>query len=98
MASRVTARTSFRRRQQRVFVHQFGQQFLVRANPIGADPHRLVVLQRHLDDVGELGVALGLETDIAGIDAVFVERLGAGGMIGQELVADVMEIADQAAW
>ena len=50
---------------------------------------------RDLDDVGELRVALVLEADIAGIDAVFVERLGAGGMIGQQLVADIMEIADQ---
>ena len=95
MASRVTARTSFGSRQQRVLVHQLGQQFLIERTPIGADPHRLVVLLRHLDDVGELAVALGLEADIAGIDAVFVERLGAGRMVGQQLVADVMEVADQ---
>ena len=50
---------------------------------------------RDLDDVGELRVALVLEADIAGIDAVFVERLGAGRIIGQQLVADVMEVADQ---
>ena len=40
-------------------------------------------------------VALVLETDIAGIDAVFVERLGAGRILRQQLVADIMEIADQ---
>ena len=44
---------------------------------------------------GELRVALVLEADIAGIDAVFVERLGAGRMIGEQLVADVMEVADE---
>ena len=42
----------------------------------------------------ELRIALVLEADIAGIDAVFVERLGAGRVIGQQLVADVVEIAD----
>ena len=78
-----------------VVFHQPGEQFLIERAPIGADPHRLVVLVRDLDDVGELGVALVLEADIAGIDAVFVERLGAGRMLGQQLVADIMEIADQ---
>ncbi len=81
--------------QQRVFVHQLGQQFLIERTPVGADAHGLVVLDRDLDDVGELAVALVLEADIAGIDAVFVERLGAGRMFGQQLVPDVMEIADQ---
>ena len=52
------------------------------------------MLDRHLDDGRELAVLLVLEADIAGIDAVLVERLGAGRVIGQQLVADVMEIAD----
>ena len=42
-----------------------------------------------------MAVALVLESDIAGIDAVFVERLRAGRIIGQQLVADVMEVPDQ---
>jgi len=95
MASRVTARTSFGAGRQRVFVHQLGQQFLIERTPVGADPDRLIILVGDLDDVAELAVALVLEADIAGIDAVFVERLGAGRVVGQELVADVMEIADQ---
>ncbi len=41
----------------------------------------------------ELPVLLLAEADIARIDAVFVERLGAGGMVGQQLVADIVEIA-----
>ncbi len=53
------------------------------------------MLDRHLDDLRELRIALVLEADIAGIDAVFVERLGAAGMIGEQLVADVMEVADE---
>ncbi len=55
----------------------------------------LSVFDRHLDDGGELLVLLVLEADIAGIDAVLVERLGAARMIGQQLVADVMEVADE---
>ena len=49
---------------------------------------------RGLDDGGELPVLLLLEADIAGIDAVLVERFGAGRMIGKELVADIVEVAD----
>ena len=95
MASRVTARASRGFGESRVLVHQLGEQLLVERAPIGADAHRLVVLVGDLDDVGELGVALVLEADIAGIDAVFVERFGAGRIFGEQLVADVMEIADQ---
>ena len=94
MASRVTARAS-RGFGRRVLVHQLGQQFLVERAPIGADADRLVVLVGDLDDVGELRVTLVLEADIAWIDAVFVERLGAIRILGEQLVADVMEIADQ---
>ena len=78
-----------------VFVHQPGQQFLIEAAPIHADADGLAVFQRDLDDLGELPVALVAKADIAGIDAVFVERLGTGRMIGQQLVADIMEVADQ---
>ena len=71
------------------------EQFLVERAPVGADAHRLVVLDRHLDDGGELPVLLVLEADVAGIDAVLVERLGAAGMVGEQLVADVVEVADE---
>ncbi len=52
------------------------------------------MLDRGLDNGAELPVLLFLEADIAGIDAIFVERLGAGRMIGQKLVADIVEVAD----
>ena len=77
-----------------VLVHQVREQLLVERAPVGADAHRLVVLDRHLDDRGELLVLLVLEADVAGIDAVLVERLGAAGMLGEQLVADVVEVAD----
>ena len=91
----MTARASFGRGRGRVLVHQAGQQLLVEAAPVDADAHGLAVLQRQLDDGGELAVALGLEADVAGIDAVLVERLGAGGILGEQRVAVVVEVADQ---
>ena len=72
-----------------------GQEVAVERAPVGADAHRLAVPDGGLDDGRELSVLLVLEADIARIDAVLVERLGAGRMIGQKLVADVMEIADE---
>ena len=95
MASCITARASRGSRGLGVLVHQPRQQFLIERAPVDADAHRLVVLDRHLDDLGELRVALVLEADIAGIDAVFVERLGAAGVIGQQRVAVVVEVADE---
>ncbi len=59
--------------QRRVLVHQAGEQVLIEAAPVDADAHRLAVAHRDLDDLGELPVALVLEADIAGIDAVFGE-------------------------
>ena len=83
------------RRRVRVLVHQAGQQLLVEAAPVDPNAHRLVASQRLLDDGGELDVALGLEADVAGVDAVLVERLGAGGVLGEQGVAVVVEVADQ---
>jgi cysteine synthase len=77
-----------------VLVHEVGQQLLVERAPVRADAHGLAVADRHLDD-GELPVPLVLEADIAGIDAVLGQRLGAGRMIGEQLVADVVEVADE---
>ncbi len=70
------------------------QQFLIERAPIDADAHRLAVADRGLDDGAELAVLLFLEADIAGIDAILVERLGASRMVGQKLVADIVEVAD----
>ena len=84
-----------RLRALRVVVHHAGEQLLIEAAPVHADAHGLVVLQRDLDDVGELLVALVAEADIAGIDAVFRERLGAVRIGRKQLVADIVEIADE---
>ena len=78
-----------------IVVHQPGQEFLVERAPVDADAHRLVVADRRLDNGRELAVLLLAKADIARIDAVFGQSLRAGRMIGQQFVADVMEIADQ---
>ncbi|MCY1289089.1 hypothetical protein D9M70_381660 [compost metagenome] len=78
-----------------VLVHQPRQQFLVERAPVDADAHRLVVADRHFDDLGELLVLLVLEADIARVDAILGERFGAGRMIGEQLVADIVEVADE---
>ncbi len=84
-----------RPRRGRVGVHQRGEQLLIERAPVGPDAHAFFVAHRDLDDFCELRVALVLEADVAGIDAVFVERLGAGGMLAEQFVADVVEVADQ---
>ena len=84
-----------RHRPPGVVIHQARRQLLVEAAPVDADPYRLVVAASEFDDGGELLVLLLAAPDIAGIDAVFVEQFGAGGMVRQQPVAVEMKIADQ---
>ncbi len=84
-----------RRGRAGVQVHEMREQFLVERAPVGADAHALAVLRGELDDGAELAVLLLAEADIAGIDAVLVQRLGARRMIGEQLVADVVEVAHE---
>ncbi len=77
-----------------VLVHQHGGEGLVERAPVGTDAHGLAVLQRLLDDGRELSVLLLAKTDIAWVDAVLRQRLGAGRMLAQQLVPVVVEVAD----
>jgi len=79
----------------RVFIHQPGEQRLVEGPPIDADAHRLVVFHGGFDDGAELLVLFRLEPDIARIDPIFGQRLGAPGMVGEQFVADIVKIPDQ---
>ena len=63
-----------------VLIHEARQKLLIETAPIHADPHRLAVLKRDFDDIGELLVALVPEAYIARIDAVLAEGLRASGM------------------
>ena len=60
-----------------------------------SDPDRLGELTGLLDHHREIAVLLLAEADIAGIDAVFVQRFGACRMVAQERVADIVEVADE---
>ena len=53
-----------RRVQQGVLVHQLGEELLVERAPVDPDAHRLVVVERHLDDRAEVGVGV-LAADVA---------------------------------
>src|SRR6185503_3785331 len=78
-----------------IFIHQPGEQLLVEASPVDADAHRLRVPDRALDHGRELLIALHALADVAGIDAVLGEGLRAIGILREQLVAVVVEIADQ---
>ena len=77
IASRITSCAVGGLGELRVLVHQAREQRLIERAPVDADAHRLAVAERQLDQRRELRVALLAEADVAGIDAVFVERLGA---------------------
>ena len=79
---------------QGVLVHQLRGQRLVQRAPVGADAHRLRILDRELDQLRELGVALLAEADVARVDPVLAQRLGARGLVGQQGVSVVVEVAD----
>jgi hypothetical protein len=77
----------------RVLVHDLGEEALVERAPVDADAHRLAVFDRHLHDLGEVGVAV-LGAYVAGIDAVLGQRARAGRVAGQQQVPVVVEVAD----
>ena len=79
----------------RVFVHDARQQCLVQAAPVHADAHRLVVAARRFDHLRELRVALGALAHVARIDAVLRQRARAIGIIVEQGMAVVVEIAHQ---
>src|SRR5690606_15050970 len=77
-----------------VLVHQRGHQALVQRTPVGADAYRLAVRDGLLDDRGELAFLLLAEADVARVDAVLGQRLGTGRLGFEQLVAVVVEIAN----
>ncbi len=78
-----------------VVVHHARQQILIEAAPVHTDADRLVVAAGQLDHLRELAVTALALADIAGVDAVFVQRFRASRIAGQQLVAVEVEIADQ---
>ena len=76
-----------------VGVHQSGQELLIERTPIHPDPHRLGVPERHFEDRPEV-LVLPLAAHVARIDPVLGERLGGLGVLGEEEVTVVVEVAD----
>ena len=60
-----------------VLLHLRDDQLLVERAAVDADAHRLAVIHRDLADRRELLVAPAARADVAGVDAVLVERGGA---------------------
>ncbi len=76
-----------------VLIHQLGEQLLVERAPVHADAHRFAVGDGHFDNLAEVGVVV-LGTHVAGVDAVLGERFGARGILGEQEMAVVVEVAD----
>ena len=93
IASIITSRESRGFASTGVLVHQLRQQRLVERAPVDADADRLVPFHRDADDRLEvLVVALG--ADVARVDAVLGEIARRFGILDQQLVAVVVEVAD----
>ena len=80
--------------QQRVGIHHLGQQLLVERAPVDADADRHLVRDRDLDDLRELLVA-ALGADVSRVDAVLGKRGRRLGVLRQQQVAVVVEVADE---
>ena len=88
-------RRRFRRWQAGVLIHQPPRQFLIQTAPVHPNSHRLVVPTGDFDNGGELLVLLPAPPDVAGIDTVLVQHLGAGRILAEEAMTVEMKIANQ---
>ncbi len=78
-----------------VFLHLLHDELLIERTAVHADADGLAVVDGDFADGGELLVAARAFADVAGIDAIFVESLGAFGILCEQHVAVVMKIANQ---
>ena len=78
-----------------VLLHLRDDELLVERAAVHADPDRLAAIARDAADRGELLVAPLAGADVAGIDAVLVQRLRALREARQQQVAVVVEVADE---
>ena len=79
--------------QLRVHVHEVGQERLVERAPVDPDADRLVVVDRDPDDGLEV-LVVSLGAHVAGVDPVLRQALRHLRVLDQELMAVVMEVAD----
>jgi hypothetical protein len=78
-----------------VFLHLGDDQLLIERAAVNAYAYGPVVIDRDFADGGELLVAPPASADVAGVDAVLVERRGARRVARQQQVAVVVEVADE---
>ena len=83
-----------RLRKPAIFVHHAREQGLVERAPIDTDAHRAAVLNRGLDHDPEIVVVFLADIYVAGIDAVFGERLRHVGVFLEKDVSVIVEITD----
>ncbi|EKE17296.1 MAG: hypothetical protein ACD_10C00513G0002 [uncultured bacterium] len=77
-----------------IFIHDTGEQILVKAAPIDTNAHRLVVLAGQFDHLGKLLVLFLAKSYITRIDPILGERFGASRMIDQQAMTVVMKVTD----
>src|SRR5262249_54246884 len=77
-----------------VLLHFGHDELLIKRAAIDADADWFAVVHRDFADGRKLFVTALARADVAGIDAVFVERFGTVWIFGEENVAVVMEVAD----
>ena len=90
----MTSRASLGSGEQGILVHHAGEQGAVERAPVHADAHRLLILDGDFDHGAEVVVVLAADADVAGIDAVLGERARALGILLQQQMAVVVEVAD----
>ena len=78
-----------------VLLHLRHDQLLIERAAVHPDAHRPVVIDGHPADGGEPFITARAGPDVARVDAVFVEGGRARGVAGQQLMAVVVEIADE---
>ena len=83
-----------RARRAGVLVHHAGEQRLVERAPVDADADGLLVLDGALDHDLEVVVVFLADGGVAGVDAVLGEGAGGGGVLLEQEVAVVVEVAD----
>jgi hypothetical protein len=79
----------------RVLVHQAGEQRLVERAPVDADAHRLVVRIAISTMAANWRSFLSLKPTLPGLMRYLSSASAQAGMIGEQLVADVVEVADE---
>jgi len=78
-----------------VLGHLRRHQLLVERACVDTDSDGLAVLRRHSADGGELLVSLLSVADVSRVDSVLREGSGTFGVLGQQNVTVVVEIADE---